>query len=61
MGQNVPIPPAPKGKERLKWLGTAFIWMLSAAGSSEFLFRPRIASQYGYLLIWALICFIAKK
>jgi Mn2+/Fe2+ NRAMP family transporter len=52
---------APKGKERLKWLGPAFIWMLSAAGSGELLFTPRIASQYGYTLIWALFLAVAMK
>lgn len=29
--------------EQLKWLGPSFIWMLSAAGSGELLFNPRIA------------------
>ncbi len=52
---------APKGKERLRWLGPAFIWMLSAAGSGELLFTPRIASQYGYSLIWALLLAVAMK
>jgi Mn2+/Fe2+ NRAMP family transporter len=51
----------PKGKERLKWLGPAFIWMLSAAGSGELLFTPRIASQYGYTLIWALLLAVLMK
>lgn len=52
---------APSGKERLKWLGPAFIWMLSAAGSGELLFTPRIASQYGYTLIWALVLAVLMK
>jgi Mn2+/Fe2+ NRAMP family transporter len=55
------IPAPPKGKERLKWLGPAFIWMLSAAGSGELLFTPRIAAQYGYTLIWALILAVSMK
>lgn len=52
---------APKGKDRLKWLGPAFIWMLSAAGSGELLFTPRVASQYGYTLIWALVIAVTMK
>jgi len=52
---------APTGKERFKWLGPAFIWMLSAAGSGELLFTPRIASQYGYTLVWALVIAVAMK
>lgn len=55
------ITKSPKGKERLKWLGPAFIWMLSAAGSGELLFTPRVASQYGYTLIWALLLAVAMK
>lgn len=55
------ITKAPKGKERFKWLGPAFIWMLSAAGSGELLFTPRIAAQYGYTLIWALLFAVAMK
>ena len=52
---------SPKGKERIKWLGPAFIWMLSAAGSGELLFTPRIASQYGYTLVWALVLAVLMK
>ncbi|MFD2163018.1 Nramp family divalent metal transporter [Paradesertivirga mongoliensis] len=52
---------APRGRERLKWLGPAFIWMLSAAGSGELLFTPRIASQYGYTLVWALVIAVVMK
>lgn len=55
------ITKAPKGKDRFKWLGPAFIWMLSAAGSGELLFTPRIASQYGYTLIWALLIAVLMK
>lgn len=55
------IAKAPRGAERLKWMGPAFIWMLSAAGSGELLFTPRIASQYGYSLIWALLIAVVMK
>jgi Mn2+/Fe2+ NRAMP family transporter len=58
---NNSIVTAPQGKERLKWLGPAFIWMLSAAGSGELLFTPRIASQYGYTLVWALVIAVLMK
>jgi Mn2+/Fe2+ NRAMP family transporter len=51
----------PKGKERIKWLGPAFLWMLSAAGSGELLFTPRIAALYGYTLIWAMILAVFMK
>ena len=51
----------PKGKDRLKWLGPAFLWMLSAAGSGELLFTPRIAAQYGYTLIWAMVLAVSMK
>jgi Mn2+/Fe2+ NRAMP family transporter len=52
---------APEGKRRFKWLGPAFIWMLSAAGSGEVLFTPRIASRYGYALVWALVLSVIMK
>lgn len=55
------IPPSPRGKQRLKWLGPAFLWMLSAAGSGELLFTPRIAAQYGYTLVWAVVLAVAMK
>jgi Mn2+/Fe2+ NRAMP family transporter len=61
MAEKDKILQAPKGKGRFKWLGPAFIWMLSAAGSGELLFTPRIASQYGYTLIWALLLAVAMK
>lgn len=35
--------------------------MLSAAGSGELLFTPRVAAQYGYALIWALLLAVAMK
>ncbi|MBC7388097.1 MAG: Nramp family divalent metal transporter [Opitutaceae bacterium] len=55
------IQEAPKGKETLKWLGPAFIWMLSAAGSGELLFTPRIGGQYGYMLLWAMLIAVGFK
>lgn len=55
------ITKAPRGNERLKWLGPAFIWMLSAAGSGEVLFTPRVASQYGYAFIWAMLLAVTMK
>jgi Mn2+/Fe2+ NRAMP family transporter len=59
--QQTTSPPPPKGKQRFKWLGPAFIWMLSAAGSGELLFTPRIAAQYGYTLVWAIVLAVAMK
>ncbi|MGC1306242.1 MAG: Nramp family divalent metal transporter [Phormidesmis sp.] len=55
------VPPAPAGWSRLKWLGPGFLWMLSSAGSGELLFTPRIASLYGYTLLWALLLAVALK
>ena len=55
------IPKPPKGGERLKWLGPSFLWMLSAAGSGELLFTPRIAALYGYSLLWALLASVILK
>jgi len=55
------LPAAPQGTQRIKWLGPAFVWMLSAAGSGELLFTPLIASQYGYALLWALLLAVAMK
>ncbi len=55
------IPPAPRGRERLRWLGPGFLWMVSAAGSGELLFTPRIGSIYGYSLVWALAATVTLK
>ena len=55
------IPSPPRGMEQLKWLGPSFIWMLSAAGSGELLFTPRIAALYGYSLLWALLAAVVLK
>jgi len=35
--------------------------MVSAAGSGELLFTPRIGAQYGYALVWALLVAVALK
>lgn len=55
------VPEPPRGRARLLWLGPAFLWMLSAAGSGELLFTPRIASLYGYALLWALLAAVVLK
>lgn len=58
---NQQVPQAPQGWESLKWLGPSFLWMLSAAGSGELLFTPRIAALYGYTLLWALLAAVVLK
>jgi Mn2+/Fe2+ NRAMP family transporter len=55
------IPQAPEGWQRFKWLGPSFLWMLSAAGSGELLFTPRIAALYGYSLLWVLLAAVILK
>jgi hypothetical protein len=35
--------------------------MVSAAGSGELLFTPRIGSMYGYALLWAMLAAVALK
>lgn len=55
------IPDSPHGWENFKWLGPSFLWMLSAAGSGELLFTPRIAALYGYSLLWALLAAVILK
>jgi Mn2+/Fe2+ NRAMP family transporter len=55
------IPQPPKGWQRFMWLGPSFLWMLSAAGSGELLFTPRIAALYGYSLLWALLAAVILK
>ncbi|MBW4481506.1 MAG: Nramp family divalent metal transporter [Tildeniella torsiva UHER 1998/13D] len=59
--QDQQIPNPPEGKDWLKWLGPSFIWMLSAAGSGELLFTPRVAALYGYALLWALVAAVVLK
>ncbi len=58
---SVNIPESPQGWENLKWLGPSFLWMLSAAGSGELLFTPRVAALYGYTLLWALLAAVILK
>ena len=59
---TVSINDPPKGlREKLKWLGPGFLWMVSAAGSGELLFTPRIGALYGYVLVWALIAAVLLK
>ncbi|MBE9185698.1 Nramp family divalent metal transporter [Microcoleus sp. LEGE 07076] len=60
-GSDRQIPQPPEGWERFKWLGPSFLWMLSAAGSGELLFTPRIAALYGYSLLWALLAAVILK
>lgn len=65
-GQSRPktpaVPQPPTGAQsRLRWLGPGFLWMVSAAGSGELLFSPRIGSLYGYSLLWALLAAVACK
>lgn len=55
------IPAPPKGKDKLKWLGPGFLWMVSAAGSGELLFSPRVGSLYGYTLVWAMLAAVLFK
>lgn len=52
---------APTGWQRIWWLGPGFLWMVSAAGSGELLFTPRIGALYGYTLLWALILAVTFK
>lgn len=59
--ENKQISQPPKGRQWLKWLGPGFLWMLSAAGSGELLFTPRIAAFYGYSLLWALLAAVILK
>ena len=58
-GGDVPIPP--RGWARLAWLGPGFLWMVSAAGSGELLFTPRVGALYGYALVWAMIAAVVLK
>ena len=55
------VPEPPSGLARLAWLGPGFLWMVSAAGSGELLFTPRVGALYGYALLWALVAAVALK
>jgi hypothetical protein len=46
---------SPQGWQRIAWLGPGFVGMVSAIGSGELLFTPRVGALYGYSLLWALI------
>jgi Mn2+/Fe2+ NRAMP family transporter len=54
-------PEPPRGWRRVGWLGPGFLWMVSAAGSGELLFTPRVGAMYGYTLLWAMVAAIALK
>ncbi|WP_242055933.1 hypothetical protein [Nostoc flagelliforme] len=58
---TVNISDLPQGWDSLKWLVPSFLWMLSAAGSGELLFTPRIAAFYGCTLLWALLAAVVLK
>lgn len=59
---SVTISPPPKSfKEKIKWLGPGFLWMVSAAGSGEILFTPRVGALYGYTLMWAMLAAVILK
>ena len=55
------IPEPPRGTRRLRMIGPGFLWMVSAAGSGELLFTPRMGALYGYALLWALIAAVCMK
>jgi Mn2+/Fe2+ NRAMP family transporter len=56
---HVPIPA--RGWQRLLWIGPGFLWMVSAAGSGELLFTPRVGALYGYVWIWAMAAAVIFK
>ena len=58
---NAKIEQPPQGWKRLAWLGPSFLWMVSAAGSGELLFTPRVGALYGYALLWALLTAVVLK
>ncbi|MCC7363976.1 MAG: Nramp family divalent metal transporter [Dehalococcoidia bacterium] len=60
-GSSSAIPLPPRGWARLLWLGPGFLWMVSAAGSGELLFTPRIGALYGYALVWAMLLAVTLK
>lgn len=61
MAPRLRVPEPPRGWAMLAWLGPSFLWMVSAAGSGELLFSPRIGALYGYALVWALLLAVALK
>jgi Mn2+/Fe2+ NRAMP family transporter len=58
---NPRVAEPPRSWQRLVWLGPGFLWMVSAAGSGELLFTPRVGSLYGYSLLWALVAAVMLK
>lgn len=59
--KNKIVSEAPKGKGKLKWIGPAIIWMISAIATGELIFTPRIASLYGYTVLWTMVLAIFLK
>jgi Mn2+/Fe2+ NRAMP family transporter len=57
----MPIPEPPRGLRRIQALGPGFLWMVSAAGSSELLFTPRVGALYSYALLWAMVAAVSLK
>jgi Mn2+/Fe2+ NRAMP family transporter len=55
------IPASPSRWRRFTAVGPGFLWMVSAAGSGELLFTPRMGALYGYQLLWALIVAVTLK
>src|SRR5688572_16121630 len=51
----------PQGWKHLAAVGPGFLWMVSAAGSGELLFTPRLGALYGYQLLSALVLAVALK
>lgn len=49
------VPEPPKGMQKIRWYGPGLLWMLSAVGTGSILFTPRVASVYGYELLWLLL------
>jgi Mn2+/Fe2+ NRAMP family transporter len=58
--QRISDPPA-TFREKIKWLGPGFLWMVSAAGSGELLFTPRVGAMYAYTLLWAMLAAVILK
>lgn len=58
---KVVVPPAPAGGVTLHWVGPAVIWMVSSIATGELIFTPRVASLYGYTVIWMVAVAIFLK
>ncbi len=59
--EKVVVPPAPAGSEMLRWVGPAVIWMVSSIATGELIFTPRVASLYGYTVVWMVAAAIFLK